>query len=467
MMPALRPASHPGSTLRLPRAAAFWVVGGTVAALLAASSAPSPLYPIYQQEFRFSALELTAIFAVYVLAVLLSLLTVGRLSDFTGRRPVLAGALVVEAAAMAVFLTAEGTHWLLAARVVQGLATGAAIGVLGAYLLDLQPADGRRLGSLVNSVAPAVGLGIGALGTGLLVQYGPYPTRLTFALLAGVFAVLAAVTATLPETVRPVPGALASLRPQVAVPARARRPFAAALPTMLSTWALGGLMFSVGGSVVRTVFDRPNTAVVGVVLGIFAGAAAATGVLVSPLSPGAHRAARHGGPRSRRRRLPGRAGSLVAGAVRRGRRPGRQRFRLGLPRLDAVADPAGRAARARRAALRRVRGQLPRAQRSRAGGRRPDPADRAAGHHRRVRRPGRARRAGQPRAARPGPPGRHRRPGPASGRARLTVLDVLTGPRGLPPAAAGATIAARGSEAGNGVADRLHVWIRHPGWRRR
>jgi len=284
-MPALRPASHPGSTLRLSRAAAFWVVGGTVAALLAASSAPSPLYPIYQQEFRFSALELTAIFAVYVLAVLLSLLTVGRLSDFTGRRPVLAGALVVEAAAMAVFLTAEGTHWLLAARVVQGLATGAAIGVLGAYLLDLQPADGRRLGSLVNSVAPAAGLGIGALATGLLVQYGPYPTRLTFALLAGVFAVLAAVTATLPETVRPVPGALASLRPQVAVPARARRPFAAALPTMLSTWALGGLMFSVGGSVVRTVFDRPNTAVVGVVLGIFAGAAAATGVLVSPLSP--------------------------------------------------------------------------------------------------------------------------------------------------------------------------------------
>jgi hypothetical protein len=54
---------------------------------------------------------------------------------------------------------------------------------------------------------------------------------------------------------------------------------------MLSTWALGGLMFSVGGSVVRTVFDRPSTAVVGVVLGIFAGAAATTGVLVSPLRP--------------------------------------------------------------------------------------------------------------------------------------------------------------------------------------
>ena len=284
-MLALRPASQPGTSLRLPRAPAFWVVGATVVALLAASSAPSPLYPVYQQEFGFSALELTTIFAVYVLAVLVSLLTVGRLSDFVGRRPVLAGALLVEAAAMAVFLAAADAHWLLAARVVQGLATGAAIGVLGAYLLDLQPADGRRLGSLVNSVAPAAGLGIGALGTGLLVQYGPYPTRLTFALLAGVFAVLAAVTATLPETVRPVPGALASMRPRVAVPSRARRPFAAALPTMLSTWALGGLMLSVGGSVVRTVFDRPSTAVVGIVLAAFAGSAAVTGVLVSPLEP--------------------------------------------------------------------------------------------------------------------------------------------------------------------------------------
>ena len=178
-----RSISHP-----LPRAAAFWLVAATIVALLAASSAPSPLYPVYQQEFGFSALELTTIFAVYVLALLLSLLTVGRLSDFVGRRPVLAAALLVEAAAMAVFLDAAGSGWLLAARVVQGLATGAAIGVLGAYLLDLQPAGASRLGSLVNSVAPATGLGVGALGTGLLVQYGPHPTRLVFVLLLVTFA---------------------------------------------------------------------------------------------------------------------------------------------------------------------------------------------------------------------------------------------------------------------------------------
>jgi MFS family permease len=276
-MPTLRP--------RLPRTAAFWLVGATVVGLLAASSAPSPLYPIYQQEFGFSSIELTTIFAVYVLALLVSLLTVGRLSDFVGRRPVLAGALTVQALAMVAFLVADGTGWLLVARVVQGLATGAAVGVLGAYLLDLQPADGSRLGSLVNSVAPGVGLGIGAFGTGLLVQYGPHPTRLVFAILLAVFAVLTLATAALPETVQRVPGARASLRPRVAVPATARKAFAAAVPSMVATWALGGLMLSIGGSVVRGVFGQTNSAVVGLVLGIFAGAGAVTGVLVTNWKP--------------------------------------------------------------------------------------------------------------------------------------------------------------------------------------
>ena len=61
-----------GDRRRLPRAAAFWLVAATTATLLAASSAPSPLYPVFQAKFGFSALTLTTIFAVYVLALLLS-----------------------------------------------------------------------------------------------------------------------------------------------------------------------------------------------------------------------------------------------------------------------------------------------------------------------------------------------------------------------------------------------------------
>ena len=277
--------STPIRTRALPQLAAFWLVALTTAVLLAASSAPSPLYPVLQKEFGFSSLTLTVIFAVYVLALLVSLLTVGRLSDYVGRRPVLAVALLVEAASMALFLGADGVGWLVAARIVQGLATGAAVGVLGAYLLDLQPGDGSRLGSLVNSVAPTSGLGLGAIVTGALVQYAPHPTRLVFAILTSLFLVLTALVAALPETVRREPGALAALRPQVAVPTRARRAFAAALPTMVSTWALGGLMLSVGGSLLASVFDVTNHAAVGVVIGLFAASGAGAALLTRDLQP--------------------------------------------------------------------------------------------------------------------------------------------------------------------------------------
>jgi MFS family permease len=269
----------------VPQAVAFWVVAATTAVLLAASSAPSPLYAVYQVEFSFSEITLTVIFAVYVFALMMSLLTVGKLSDFVGRRVVLAGALVVEAGAMALFLGANGVGSLLIARIVQGLATGAALGALGAYLLDLQPADGSRLGSLVNSVAPTFGLGVGAMVTGLLIQYAPHPTRLIFAILTGLFVLLALVLLALPETVQRVPGAMAALRPQVAIPARARRAFAGAVPTMVATWALGGLILSVGGSLLGGVFGQANHAVVGVVIGLFPISGAASAVLARDLSP--------------------------------------------------------------------------------------------------------------------------------------------------------------------------------------
>lgn len=255
------------------------------ASLLAASSAPSPLYPVFQGKFGFSALTLTAVFAVYVLALLVMLLTVGRLSDFVGRRPVLAFALVLDAAAMAVFFAAEGTGWLIMARILQGLATGAATGVLGAYLLDLQPAGGARLGSLVNSVAPTSGLALGAIGTGALVQFAPYPTRLVFAILTVWFLVLAIVVAALPETVRRLPGALAALRPRVAIPVAARGAFLRATPLMIATWALGGLMLSVGGSLLSEVFGVTDHALVGLVVGGFAGAGAGAAVLARNLDP--------------------------------------------------------------------------------------------------------------------------------------------------------------------------------------
>ena len=127
--------------------------------MLAASGVPSPLYRVYQEEFGFSSGVLTTIFGIYSFALLISLLVVGGLSDHVGRRPVLIAAFVLEAASMALFLFADGVGWLLAARVVQGLATGALTSTLGASVLDLQHRD-RPLGAFINSASPGLGLSI-------------------------------------------------------------------------------------------------------------------------------------------------------------------------------------------------------------------------------------------------------------------------------------------------------------------
>jgi MFS family permease len=250
---------------RLPRTAAFWSVAVLLVLMLAASGVPSPLYRVYQERFGFSSGVLTTIFGVYAFALLASLLVVGALSDHVGRRPVLVAAFLLEAVSMAMFLFADGVGWLLAARVVQGLATGALTSTLGASLLDLQRSD-RPLGAFINSASPGLGLSVGAVGAGLLVQLVPSPADWVFGILIGVFLVAAIGTFLLPESSPRLPGARASLRPRVHVPPLHRRAFVVALPILVACWALGGFYASLGPSLVADVFGIDNPLVGGLLI---------------------------------------------------------------------------------------------------------------------------------------------------------------------------------------------------------
>src|SRR4030081_3682377 len=104
---------------------------------LARSSAPTPLYPIYQAEWGFSPIAIAFVFGVYAVAVLAALLVTGRLSDYVGRRPVLIVATAIQAATMVLFAFADGLSTLITARVTQGLLTGAAIAAVGAGMMDI------------------------------------------------------------------------------------------------------------------------------------------------------------------------------------------------------------------------------------------------------------------------------------------------------------------------------------------
>lgn len=243
---------------RLSPSAAFAAASAIFVLFAAAASAPTPLYVVYQKEWGFSTTTLTVIFAVYAIGLIGSLLTVGALSDHVGRRPVLAAAIALEAAAFVLFLAAGDVSGLLAARAAQGIATGAAFSTLGATLVDLNPHHSPGRAGLVNAIAPISGLALGALGCGVLVEFAPAPTHLIYALLLVGAGVAALVVALMPETSAQRPGALASLTPAIGIPVRLRPDVYALVPIIVASWALGGLYLSLGPSVAVSLFGLTN-----------------------------------------------------------------------------------------------------------------------------------------------------------------------------------------------------------------
>ncbi|MET9128136.1 MFS transporter [Streptomyces sp. NPDC004528] len=255
--------------LNLGPKASMALLASILISLLASSSAPTPLYAIYQQHWGFSPITVTVVFGTYAVAVLAALLVFGRVSDHLGRRPVLLMALLVQILGMVVFITAGDVATLLVGRVLQGLSTGAAVGALGAGMLDI---DAPR-GGFLNSFAPTMGTASGAFASGLIVQYLPAPTHLVYVLLLVVFAVQALGVVALNETVTRKPGALTSMVPEFKLPASARASVAIAVPVIFAVWALAGLYGALGPAITRTLVHSDSVVWGGLPLFVIAGCA--------------------------------------------------------------------------------------------------------------------------------------------------------------------------------------------------
>jgi hypothetical protein len=259
----------------LSRNAAFYLLASITVSFLASSSALTPLYASYQAQWGFSPITVTVIFGIYAISVLVALIFVGRLSDHLGRRPVLIAALAAQTATMVIFAAASGVGDLVLARIIQGLATGAAVGAVGAGMIDLNKARGAT----ANAVAPAFGTATGGMLSGYMVQYLPAPTHLVYALLGVIFVLQGIGVALMADTIAPAPGALASLRPQLNLPAAARAPLLLALPVLVASWALAGFYGALGPMLLRGMLGVGSALLGGLALFVLA-ASAGLAVLV-------------------------------------------------------------------------------------------------------------------------------------------------------------------------------------------
>src|ERR1700721_417900 len=214
-------------------AASFNLLAAITLAFLAGSSAPTPLYPLYQSLWGLSPVMITVVFGVYALAVLMGLLFAGRLSDHVGRRPVLIAATLAQAMTMLLFATAASAAGLVLARILQGLITGAALSAVGAAMIDLN----KSRGTAANAVAPAFGSAAGGIVAGFFVQFLPAPLHL-------------------------------------------------AMPVLIAVWALGGLYASLGPMLVRGMLDSNEPLLGGLALFVLAASGGTAGLLLQRLAPG-------------------------------------------------------------------------------------------------------------------------------------------------------------------------------------
>jgi len=240
-------------------------VGSMIGVMFMGSTIVTPLYSLYAQQFGFSKVVLTLIYAAYVIGNLTSLFFFGGVSDHAGRRRVVLRALLLAAVSTCLFLFASSTPWLFVARALSGFSIGLAAGAGTAWIAELDSAADRTRATLVAIVGNFGGVALGPLISGLLAQYVPWPLHLPFALYIAIVAVTAVFIARSPETVSATASSSRN-GSTISIPRSIRAQFVAPAVTAFTMFALYGFYFSLVPSVLSESLHESNRAVGGAVV---------------------------------------------------------------------------------------------------------------------------------------------------------------------------------------------------------
>lgn len=227
--------ARPGE--RLSRAFPAGVV--SLVASFAAVGATIPLFNIYRAEEGFTNADISITVVAYSVATLSTLLVLGRVSGHLGRRPTSIASLGLLLLGCVLLLNVHHVGVLIAGRLLMGFGAGIASSSLTSYIVDAAPEKPAWLASVASSQTVMLGLAIGAIGSGALVQFGPWPRELIYLVVIGLLVLSAALILVSPETVTPTPGLRRSLRPRVRVPAGVKHLLPVAAAVLLATWATG------------------------------------------------------------------------------------------------------------------------------------------------------------------------------------------------------------------------------------
>jgi MFS family permease len=255
-----------------------------VGVMFMGSTLLTPLYALYRREFGFSIVVLTLLYSVYVVGNLCALLFLGGLSDQIGRRKVALGSIAVAGLSTVMFFFAPNPVWLFLARAVSGLSIGVAAGTGTAWLAELIDGGHRARASTIATTANFLGVAAGPLLSGVLAQYAPWPTRLSFVVYFVVVALTAVLMARTAETVERKPGK-PNLKPRIGVPPELRVRFIPPAVSVFGVMALVGFYAALVPSIMIRELHQTNLALGGAVAAAMFFIAAVVIMLTQALKP--------------------------------------------------------------------------------------------------------------------------------------------------------------------------------------
>lgn len=256
---------------------AFWIT-------MAGTTAPTPLYPLYGEEFGFTPFTVTVVFAVYALGVVLGLLVFGRLSDQVGRRPVLVAATLLSVVAAVVFLLAQSVAAMLVARVVSGFSAALVTGAATASLTERLGQHSRVKPATLALFANMGGLACGTLIAGILADLAPSPLRTPWVVMLILAAIGTLGVLVNGESSAHRSGFSLQVQP-LHVPAEIRSDFLRSAMAAGAGFAVLGVLTAVTGLFLGTVLHESSHALTGLVVFIAFACTALGQLLVRTLKP--------------------------------------------------------------------------------------------------------------------------------------------------------------------------------------
>jgi MFS family permease len=164
-----------------------------------------------------------------------------------------------------------------------GIGVGLSASPSTAAILEFTSPERAKSAALVTMGAQAIGFAAALLLGGALTEYGPWPTRLCFWILALFLIILLIGTWLLPRHTGGAGGDSRSRMPSV--PKDVRLAFAVSSTAMVAAYTFGVLVLSLGGQVEHDLIGSPNAFLNSAILSLFPIVMGAIGIIARTLSP--------------------------------------------------------------------------------------------------------------------------------------------------------------------------------------